>query len=35
MTQGKMPADANRRARATVDAVDSILDSWPEPRVPE
>lgn len=26
-----MPADPNRRAKATVDAIDAILDSWPEP----
>ena len=29
--QSKMPADPNRRAKATVDAIDAILDSWPEP----
>lgn len=34
MKQSKMPADANRRAKATVDAIDAILDRWPdsEPR---
>ena len=26
-----MPADPNRRAKATVDAIDAILDTWPEP----
>ena len=31
MKQDKMPADPNRRAKATVDAIDAILDSWPEP----
>jgi hypothetical protein len=31
MKQSKMPADPNRRAKATVDAIDAILDSWPEP----
>jgi hypothetical protein len=30
MKQGKMPADPNRRAKATVDAIDAILDHWPE-----
>jgi hypothetical protein len=25
-----MPADPNRRAKATVDAIDAILDRWPE-----
>jgi hypothetical protein len=29
--QAKMPADPNRRAKATVDAIDAILDAWPEP----
>lgn len=29
--QSKMPADPNRRAKATVDAIDAILDAWPEP----
>ena len=28
--QSKMPADPNRRAKATVDMVDAILDAWPE-----
>lgn len=27
----KMPADPNRRAKATVDMIDAILDHWPEP----
>jgi hypothetical protein len=27
----KMPADPNRRAKATLDAIDAILDAWPEP----
>lgn len=31
MKQSRMPADPNRRAKATVDAIDAILDSWPEP----
>jgi hypothetical protein len=31
MKQSKMPADPNRRAKATVDAIDAILDAWPEP----
>jgi hypothetical protein len=31
MKQSKMPADPNRRAKATVDAIDEILDAWPEP----
>jgi hypothetical protein len=30
-----MPADPNRRAKATVDTIDAILDHWPEPVVPE
>lgn len=34
MKQSKMPADPNRRAKATVDAIDAILDRWPE-RVPQ
>lgn len=35
MKQSKMPADPNRRAKATVDAIDAILDHWPESVVPE
>ena len=31
MKQSKMPADPNRRAKATADMVDAILDAWPEP----
>lgn len=31
----KMPADPNRRAKATVDAIDAILDRWPESVTPE
>lgn len=31
MKQSKMPADPNKRAKATVDAIDAILDAWPEP----
>jgi hypothetical protein len=31
MKQAKMPADPNRRAKATVDVIDAILDAWPEP----
>lgn len=29
MKQSKMPADPNQRAKATVDAIDAILDRWP------
>lgn len=29
-----MPADPNRRAKATVDAIDAILDRWPESEKP-
>ena len=25
-----MPADPNQRAKATVDAIDAILDRWPD-----
>jgi hypothetical protein len=32
--QSKMPADPNRRAKATVDAIDAILDRWPEGEPP-
>jgi hypothetical protein len=35
MKQSKMPADPNRRAKATVDAIDAILDRWPESVTPE
>ncbi len=35
MQKRKMPADPNRRAKATVDIVDAILDRWPEPVTPE
>ena len=31
MKRSKMPADPNRRAKATVDMIDAILDAWPEP----
>jgi hypothetical protein len=31
MKQSKMPADPNRRAKATIDIIDAILDRWPEP----
>ncbi len=34
MKQAKMPRDPNQRAKATVDAIDAILDSWPEPSAP-
>ncbi len=30
MKQSKMPADPNRRAKATVDAIDAILDRLPD-----
>jgi hypothetical protein len=33
--QSRMPADPNRRAKATVDMIDAILDRWPEPSTPE
>lgn len=29
-----MPRDPNQRAKATVDAIDAILDSWPESQPP-
>ena len=32
--QSKMPADPNRRAKATVDAIDAILNRWPESEPP-
>jgi len=35
MKQAKMPRDPNQRAKATVDAIDAILDSWPERVIPE
>ncbi|OGO55199.1 MAG: hypothetical protein A2V85_07935 [Chloroflexi bacterium RBG_16_72_14] len=35
MKQGKMPADPNRRAKATVDAIDAILDGTPPEKDPE
>lgn len=34
MKQSKMPADPNRRAKATVDAIDAILDRWPDSEPP-
>lgn len=34
MKQTKMPRDPNQRAKATVDAIDAILDRWPEPSAP-
>ncbi len=34
MQKRKMPADPNRRAKATVDAIDAILDRWPESEPP-
>jgi hypothetical protein len=35
MKQGKMPADPNRRAKATMDAIDAILDGTPPAKDPE
>jgi hypothetical protein len=35
MKQAKMPADPNRRAKATVDAIDAILDGTPPAKDPE
>ena len=35
MKQTKMPADPNRRAKATVDAIDAILDGKPPEKDPE
>jgi hypothetical protein len=32
--QSKMPADPNRRAKATADIIDAILDRWPESEPP-
>lgn len=29
-----MPRDPNERAKATVDAIDAILDRWPDPEPP-
>jgi hypothetical protein len=29
-----MPADPNQRAKATVDAIDAILDRWPDSELP-
>jgi hypothetical protein len=34
MQKRKMPADPNRRAKATVDAIDAILDRWPDSETP-
>jgi len=34
MKQSKMPADPNQRAKATVDAIDAILDRWPDSEPP-
>ncbi len=34
MKQSKMPADPNQRAKATVDAIDAILDRWPDAASP-
>lgn len=35
MKQQKMPADPNRRAKATVDIIDAILDGTPPEKDPE
>jgi len=35
MKQQKMPADPNRRAKATVDIIDAILDGTPPAKDPE
>ena len=35
MKKRKMPADPNRRAKATVDASDAILDGTPAAKDPE
>jgi hypothetical protein len=35
MKQSKMPADPNRRAKATVDIIDAILDGTPPAKDPE
>ena len=35
MKQSKMPADPNRRAKATVDIIDAILDGKPPEKDPE
>jgi hypothetical protein len=35
MRQSKMPADPNRRAKATVDIIDAILDGTPPAKDPE
>lgn len=35
MKQQKMPADPNRRAKATVDIIDAILDRTPPEKDPE
>ena len=34
MKQAKMPRDPNQRAKATVDAIDAILDRWPDSEPP-
>lgn len=35
MKQSKMPADPNRRAKATVDIIDAILNGEPPAKDPE
>ena len=35
MKQSKMPADPNRRAKATVDIIDAIFDGTPPEKDPE
>lgn len=34
MKQAKMPRDPNQRAKATVNAIDAILERWPDSAPP-